>query len=166
MTAQELRIGNFIHDDEGCLHKVTGFTPFEHSVRCDDDEGCEILVDLYRPDGSIRKGLMMASKESRPIPLTPEILVACGFEHLGEPFRRWVSDEIGIDITEGPDNKYYARFIKRYRMSGNTMYSDRNGPNIEMIFCPRAINSLHDLMNFWHSITGTELTFNPEKVNL
>jgi hypothetical protein len=92
-----------------------------------------------------------------PIELTPEILEGCGFENIGEPFRKWISEEIGIDITERPAGEYFARFIKRYRMSGNTMHADKLGPYIEMIFCPTPFKYLHQLMNFWYSLAGAEL---------
>jgi hypothetical protein len=93
-------------------------------------------------------------------------LEACGFESIGEPFRRWASEEMAIDITKGDGDIYFARFIRRYRKSGNATYSDKTGPYIEMIFCPNTFKHLHQLMNFWHSITGSELTVNLEKINL
>lgn len=80
IKASELRIGNIISDDEGVLAKVTGFAPYGHSVRCDEDEGCLLLVDCYHANGSRRTGCETDSPECNPIPLAPEWLERCGFE--------------------------------------------------------------------------------------
>lgn len=81
VSAKELRIGNFIVDDEGALSKVTGFRAFDHSIRCDEDEGCEILIDIYGADGAIRTGYVIDSNYACPLPITSKILEQCGFEY-------------------------------------------------------------------------------------
>lgn len=144
MKANELRIGNYINDDEGCLHKVTGFTPFEHSVRCDEEEGCEILVDLYRMDGTVRRGLMLASREANPIPLSTEILLACGFTPLSDPEFTHHHPELNILF----DGEFF--WLKQGKI---THYLSK-------------CEYLHKLQNgvFW--VTGKELIVNIEKVKV
>lgn len=56
IQASELRIGNYVFDDEGILSKINGMQPYGYSIRCDEEEGCELLIDLYPQDGTIKKG--------------------------------------------------------------------------------------------------------------
>lgn len=79
MKVSELRIGNFIYN-AGYLSKVIGFKPFSRSVRCDEEEGCNILIDVYLQDGSVKKGYEIESYLCKPIPLTEEKLLKWGFE--------------------------------------------------------------------------------------
>ena len=54
--------------------------PYDHSVRCDEEEGCELLVDVFEAEGNIKRGYTSDSNKSRPIELSPEWLVKFGFE--------------------------------------------------------------------------------------
>lgn len=101
--------GNFIFDDEGIIAKVIGFKPYEHSVRCDEEEGCEILIDLYPQDGKVRKGYAIESTSVNPIPITPEWLERCGYKkdstdkkwykspHNLPPIYQWRPGSFGMD---------------------------------------------------------------------
>lgn len=80
IKTNELRIGNLIFDDDGSIAKVIGLKPYEHSVRCDEEEGCDILIDIHGADGKVRRGYAIESPECNPIPLTPEWLQRCGFK--------------------------------------------------------------------------------------
>ena len=73
IQANELRLGNWVYDDNITLARVIGFKPFDWSVRCDEEEGCELLLDLYRTPYGIKKGMICESTKCEPIPLTPEI---------------------------------------------------------------------------------------------
>lgn len=144
IQARELRIGNFIFDDEGLFSKVIGFTPFDHSSRCDEDEGCEILIDIYMPD-TVLKERIVESKLASPIPLTPEWLERCGFEFL--PFDKGVSL---FDYFKKSDN--FELFIlhkgvKCEYQPGVFYYKDENHP----------IKYLHQLQNLYFTLTGEEL---------
>ena len=134
IKVNELRIGNFVFDDEGIIAKVVGFKPYEHSVRCDEEEGCDILVDLYPQDGKIRKGYAIDSPSANPIPLTPERLIRCGFEDKSAMNR----DSGEIDWLEHSD------------MPGITF---RHG---EFYQYPH-IKCLHQLQNLFFDLTGKEL---------
>lgn len=83
---KELRIGNWIYDDAVYLSKIIGFHPLEHSVRCDEKEGCEILVDAYKSNGSVFKGMVAESKLCEPILLTKEWLLKFGFKSGGHDY--------------------------------------------------------------------------------
>lgn len=83
MTAQELRIGNFVYDDEALLCRVVGFKPFGHSVRCDETEGCDILIDIYSLEGRVRKDYIVDLKYLTAVPITEEWLLRFGFEYGG-----------------------------------------------------------------------------------
>lgn len=105
INPNELRIGNLIFDDDGALCKIIGFQPYGHSVRCDESEGCDILIDIYAADGKIRKGFSVESTLVNPIPLTPEWLQKCGFEFKDMmfeniPMRYWRKDWFILHGTE------------------------------------------------------------------
>lgn len=98
----ELRIGNYIMDDEGLLSKVVGFAPYDHSVRCDEKEGCQIKIDFWDAKGELNKGWAVDSPECNPIPISPEWLGRCGFEKK--------SNEMqidGIEMTYHIDDSTY-----------------------------------------------------------
>jgi hypothetical protein len=80
MKASELRIGNLVFDDDGILSRVTGFKPYDYSVRCDEEEGCQLLVDLHPQDGRIRRDYELDTNFANPIPLKEEWLLKFGFK--------------------------------------------------------------------------------------
>ncbi len=129
MKTSELRIGNWIFEDEGTLCKIIGLKPFPDSIRCDEEEGCNILIDIYPHDGSIKVGYIVESFLCKPIPLTEEWLLKLGAK----------KDKI--------DNTYYLSELEimlpnffRYKTS--------------MI---RRIEHVHQLQNLYFALTGEEL---------
>lgn len=108
MNVNELRIGNFVSDNTKLQCVVIGLNPFSHSVRCDEAEGCDILIDVYRKDGGVDKGYECDSNHCLPIPITEEWLIKLGFEKSDYPnFTRKVSAltmtcriQIGINYSE------------------------------------------------------------------
>lgn len=86
MKASELRIGNLVFDNEGILSKINGFQAYGHSIRCDELEGCELLIDLHPQDGTIRKGFVTDINSCKPIPLTEEWLLKFGFDKIDFQF--------------------------------------------------------------------------------
>ena len=144
IKVKELRIGNFISDDEGVLSKVTGFAPFEHSVRCDEEEGCHILVDCYHANGSRRTGRETDSPECNPIPLTPEWLERCGLEYK-EP--HYIKRPLSISKNFYRDGSgSYNGFVLRHKF--------------EDCMQVLVINYVHQLQNLYFALTGEELTIN------
>lgn len=138
IKVNELRIENFISDDEGVLAKVTGFAPLEHSVRCDEEEGCHLLVDCYLANGSMRTGCETDSPECEPIPLTPEWLQRCGLFENGSSYKGELRfkgcGHLTIETIENGGLGYFAPFNK----------------TIE-------IKYLHQLQNLYFALTGEEL---------
>lgn len=139
---KELRIGNFIFDDEGALVRVVGFSPHYHSCRCDEPEGCAIIFDIYSTDGQIRKGYENESDSCHPIELTSEWLNKFGFEKVKEDiYRIFIGDTIiGIALTANKENI--------------CMVGD-----FEIVhYLPNKIKDVHSLMNVYYWLTGEELS--------
>lgn len=151
VKANELRIGNFIYDEEKALCKIIGFQPFEHSTRCDEAEGCEILVDIFPPDGKIKRGYMVSTKEASYISISPSLLEACGFETPGH-------STVQRLIIDYADTDYPCTL----QVSGSGIQVCRSGIGT---ICPE-IKYLHQLQNLVHILTGTELSINLEKVKV
>lgn len=80
----ELRVGNFISDDDGILAKVVGFEPFENMDRRDGEEDRCLVIDFYNNGELKGVGCYMRLRSTSPIPLTPEWLERCGFDPAGE----------------------------------------------------------------------------------
>lgn len=143
MIQAELRVGNWIYDDDKLYGKVIGLKPFDWSVRCDAIEGCDILVDVYLNDGEIRTGMACDSNNVSPIPLTPEILEKCGFEVDNKTsYGGWLSPNIGTGKI---------RLVKE-----DVGFSFFNG------ICKTVVKDLHTLQNYYPAWTsGTELIYKP-----
>lgn len=135
MKANELRIGNWIYDDEGIKSKVIGFKPFDHSVRCDEAEGCEILVDIYQEDGTVLSGWEVDYPTCKPIPLTDEWLLKFGFKPHGGFYNL-----NAFDIEVIGDFEYLSFSIIDSAYDFTLKY-------------------VHQLQNLYFALTGEELTF-------
>lgn len=138
IKANELRISNFIVDDDGALSKVIGFKPYEHSVRCDEEEGCDILIDIHGADGKIRRGYAVESTEANPIPLTHEWLKKCA-----------LIDKNVFFPGEPTITSKGSLLIQCINDTAATFYLPINN-SIE-------IKYLHQLQNLYHALTGEEL---------
>ena len=121
MTAEELRIGNYVLDEENKVRLVT-----------------ELSRALIRTSFD----LILLASEVKPIPLTEEILLKCGFEINGKYYR----------------SKYIQDSIKLiYYFNQRVLYFKYKGEFSPMIQIPRAIESLHELQNIYYALTGEEL---------
>ena len=86
----------------------------------------------------------IATVDIDPIPITPEILLACGFE-------------------EAPKNDPFGGYL--YEVSNHQKMRLRI---IDDAWCWRNFgydmpyNELHELQNLIYALTGTELNYNPE----
>jgi hypothetical protein len=142
IQAMDLKIGNWIMDDNSLYCKVIGFKPFGHSVRCDEQEGCEILVDIYRNDGTISKGYVCDSNEANPIPLSPSVLEAWGFELQPQRQSIWIKGRLKIWVGHNGCIAY--------------VFEDKEGHSVYI----GDIKYLHQLQNiFYWNNGGTELTY-------
>jgi len=99
---------------------------------------CLLLGNYKLRSGDIEED--KANDIYKPILLTPEILIACGFKYMGygwkhpDHFRPFVGYHQGFHLYWEPDHT--ATMVK------DVMY-------------------LHQLQNIYFSLTGEELTFNP-----
>lgn len=145
MEANTLRIGNFIFDDNKIISKVTGFSPFDHSTRCDELEGCEILIDLYHNDGTIIKGFQVDSNLTSSIPLSEDWLLKFGAKQYSNS-GYWLNYKLpnGFGISQWLSDDQVAGFeIKGCWYYGSDFIE---------------IKSIHHLQNLYFALTNEELT--------
>lgn len=142
----EIRLGNWVLDDEGSCSKIIGFKPYDHSVRCNEDEGCYILFDRLHK-GEWTKGWVTENANLQPIPLTEEILLKCGFNPNGEP-NKYLSPH---------ENAYCDKNFESLVYDTNTQefIIDASEYNAAQIGC----KFLHQLQNLFFALTGQELEY-------
>ena len=133
---RELKLGNYIFDEEGCFIKITGFQPHGHITRCDEPEGCILLFDIYSQDGKIREGYENESDSCNPIPLTPEWLERCG------------------EKCDRPDWQYQIQVgaLKWYFRWNAVWYSELGG-----IYLDSRFKYVHQVQNLYFLLIGKEL---------
>ncbi len=158
IEAKDLRIGNWIFNDDGVPSRVAGFKPFDHSIRCDEQEGCEIVIDIFAPDKTERLGYLCESVEVTPIPLTPELLEKCGFSNHArsvsfgdsgfDPIHFWYIQD-GVDSFQ-QKVFLYSFILGQFRDGFYYQANNRRKKGIK-------ITSVHQLQNLWYSLTGNEL---------
>jgi hypothetical protein len=144
MNAKELRIGNkfecmgmiqtvFELCDNTDRGRITQ-AGYEYIIRCEEN------ANQYKPI------------EMQPIPLTEEWLLKFGFtksyEGYGSPrFCKGINAEC-LDVLS----------VRHYYMGGFIWGFDTAQERFIEIGQPKAIVSVHELQNFWHVLTGEELT--------
>jgi hypothetical protein len=146
MKSQELKIGNFIFDDEGNLVRITGFKPFGHSTRCDEEEGCDLLIDIYSQDGQIRKNYEVDINYGKPIPLDEEWLLKFGFYKCSYDFLFWEHPKLkSVDFAgiNWADEDFPEYQFLNVSINENIIQ----------------INYIHELQNLYFVLTNEELTF-------
>lgn len=143
INPKDLRIGNFICDDEGVLAKIIGFAPFDHSIRCDEEEGCKLLVDCYHANGARRSGCETDSPECNPIPLTLEWLERMGFKK--------VPNGVGLLVLEG-----YVEISSLF--TGFPLTLGIDGSRMPL----HQVKYVHQLQNLYFALTGEDLEIKME----
>ena len=152
MNVKELRIGNWIYDEDGILCKVIGFAPFGHSVQCDEEEGCEILVDLYPQDGTIRRGYATDSTIVKPVETSPELLKRFGFVP-GKSFDDYSNIFYLGGFMVSLDD--YINVFVDWADDGKDEYGE---DTYHSIACYEELH-LHTLQNLYFALTFKELEF-------
>jgi hypothetical protein len=146
IKANELRIGNLISDDDGCIAKINGFTPFSHSVRCDEAEGCILLIDVYHElTGKWKMGREADSPECNPIPLTPE----------------WLENRLGFEVRQEPDEPLMYTILKLdlciASMEDGYYLRTENTDPWHNTNVGRKIEYVHHIQNIYLDLVGEEL---------
>ena len=142
MESKELRIGNKVYYsvDIRRIGEVTGIHKTE--------EGLRVTIDYHYP-------LSFA----RPIPLSPELLVKCGFillHNLGQKEYSLCIDEHTIIEACELEGVWYLRLV--LSEDNNDMNIDLSTFTVYKYFF--GYNFFHQLQNLYYSLTGTELPVN------
>ena len=139
ITAQELRIGNKF---SGMGMVQTVFAILDNTNRGEFNQaGYEHLI-LCKENGNQYKPV-----ECDPIPLTPDVLLACGFEDLHTEY----CDSFRLKpllIEMLPDSDIMIRIELGIENYAYVLNKDRHYP-------------LHQLQNLFYSLTGAELNYTP-----
>jgi len=141
MKVNELRVGSWVYDDEGVCSKIVGVKPFDDSVGCNELEDGSVLVDWYPQGQSPSREYFMDVSDLKPISLSEEILLKCGFVRRGFSINGYVfAKSLAYHVTKMLD--YYAFRINT--LSCNNVFI-------------REVRYLHELQNLYFAITGEEL---------
>lgn len=122
LTAEELRIGNLVYNSHGGIHAI-GCNCF-HRFRYPSMDG--------NPSGF------------KPIPLTEEILLKCGFE----------KDDTGLDMF---DQDYHEWCQKEFPIIGVLCQNETKEYLFDENTDTLRIRYLHQLQNLFYSLVGEEL---------
>ena len=139
----DLRVGNFILEDENLISRVNGFTPYGDSTRCDEEQGCLILIDVYRKEGYIDSGFECESSLCNPMPLTED----------------WLVNKFGFEVvTDREYGGYLSPEVngQQIRIRVNTLGIHFYTPNKRAK--PLYIDYVHELQNLIFVLTKTELS--------
>lgn len=130
IKASELRVGNVIQDAISLETNLIVFKIEDGIITCGDDD----FSYPYLTESLI------------PIPLSEEVLLACGFEIVNND----------LTFVAKPNGNCHIVFIKEideYMVSVTGAFG--------MVQLPR-INSLHELQNLYYALTKTELNYQPK----
>lgn len=129
INVKELRIGNWLIDGHGEYYQV---------------EVADLALLSTRPD----------TKECNPIPLTPEVLEACGFKKDG-------FNQYGIELP-----KTLSCATRKLYFAGDYLYLEERVESGKVTDLIAIWNKdlmkefyLHVLMNLYHSLTGKGIVF-------
>lgn len=125
MRVEELRIGNIIETPMGC-QSIGGV--------------CQAETPYIRLNGNMHIGYRLTN--CKPIPLTEDILLKCGFVSKGKNLLGHI---------------FAKSFVHYYVTNKRDNFAFRmNTPNDTSVFI-REIEYLHELQNLYFAITGEEL---------
>lgn len=138
IDSRELRIGNLIYEESAVLHGSNMIQKVK-----------SIAEDLIGVESDLLGIKMTRPQYCKPIPLSPEVLLACGLTT--DEYK--VEYGIGLPIGEGAD-----LFIED---EGHPSMSCgiKSFPKNFNYF--KDIKYLHQLQNLFYSLTGTELNYKP-----
>jgi len=133
IKAEGLRIGNFVNTRHYNILKVTSL---------DSRKGyCNTYEDIY---GTSTGGVI------KPIPLTEDILLDCGFSITCDP------ENVHYKINVC--NEYNEKFVINRKVGYNVFYIQHKDCNDYLHFTTQ-IKYVHQLQNLYFALTGKELEF-------
>lgn len=144
IQASELRIGNYVFDDEGILSKINGMQPYGYSIRCDEEEGCELLIDLYPQDGTIKKGFAVDINLCNPIPLTEEWLEKFGFKEYKD--FGYKTNQFDLIPLQGFSYNLASKKVRIMQTGNSNSHWLKN-----------EVQYVHTLQNLYFALTAEEL---------
>ena len=150
LKANELRIGDFVTDINSTIN---AFRIDEISL---EDNGYQLIMYPNLPDNT-RSLVILPLSLAKPIPITEEILLKSGF-----------ACTHGYDPMEDTDIPKDNLFFKYDNDTGADVHllNDQEFYLVEdcdsYIQRRRELTGLHDLQNFYFSLTGKELEINLE----
>ena len=168
VNAKELRVDNFVKckkSNDAGYYRVSEIGGWIR--RWDKKKKDESFIDerLIKINGGARDGETYGESDLKPIQLTPEILVACGF-------RYGKTDGITSfeDSNNDPDGvtHYWDKGIKRTELIDSHNISlvkwgkqEYFTFQLERGFYRQRIKYLHQLQNLYFTLSGEELPYNP-----
>jgi len=150
---KELRIGNYLKAPLGELARVKqlGILNYPDFIKCD------LLNEKGEINGFGQNGF-------EPIPLTPEVLLAAGFEMEDKRQSKQHTNYFSMWVIDYKYSFAYADFRGDWGFyhSYTDAGKDENNNRFDFISC--GIKYLHQLQNLVHSLTGTELEIDITKL--
>lgn len=155
VNPQDLRIGNYVYDDEGTTVKIESL----RSKEFNDWNGGDDHQILFSKNGDL-----CWSSPVFGIPLTPQLLEQCGFTNQieeeipeGAEFLCFFKDNIDIELRPG--------LLTGYEVEGITLYEDHVEEDGQLVSVGKYelksdIRCLHQLQNLYYALTDTELSIN------
>ena len=145
LKATELRIGNYIEDNNGFIMHVIGIfkSEIDFEIHCDFNEN---QGDYFT----------FSSEEFNPIQLTEDILLRLGFERETEDDkygRVWINKKFGKFIIRRVN--FNRPIIEPVKYGFTLEYSDEE----DWVGIVKEIATVHQLQNLFFSLCGEELTF-------
>ena len=147
---EEIRVGNLFKSVHTFCLKVTGMSPFDNSVRCDQIEGCNILYDYIDNYGEIRRDYYDESRNLRGIPIEPTLLIGLGFREVECPHKKkkvWVTEH---HIFEN------CKWHFTLRRNGLLSFIVKGVVVVDVKY-------IHQLQNLYHILTTQMLTIKSNK---
>ena len=144
MKINELRVGNWVYDNECVCSKIVGVKPFDDSVGCNELEDGSVLVDWYPQGQSPSREYFMDVNDLIPIPLSEDILLKCGFKM-----------ELSISTPTFICKQRRDLIVQSLPEIGSYIFRIQAGMGYPTFV--RYVDYLHQLQNLFFAITGEEL---------
>jgi hypothetical protein len=140
MEAKELRVGNYIYDDNNVVSNIKGIESSIYAKRGSEEYSLRIYIYPRDSKDDARYGLGLVL--CRPIPLTEEWLLKFGFTRHHADYSNGV-----IFIKSVPNNTEFEWGIYPNELGSGVQIKNRV-----------LLKHVHQLQNLYFALTGEELT--------